>query len=195
MWLSKPVYEALPYYYVALGLIALRRAPLRRLLVLAVDLHDRRRRQPRGRGLRLDQAARPSVAHRAEPRSALLRSSSSSSSASSCSSSSLVVVARRHRRHRRARPRRRLRRWLLRDGAAHVAINELVLAELDDVAVGQHVLLDALRANEHAVRAVQVLDDRLRLVGNDLCVMPGDEAALDLHVVVGRAADDRLARG
>jgi hypothetical protein len=23
MWLSKPVYEALPYYYVALGLIAL----------------------------------------------------------------------------------------------------------------------------------------------------------------------------
>src|SRR5690606_10913459 len=66
--------------------------------------------------------------------------------------------------------------------------------DLDDVAVGQRVLLDAAGVDENAVGAVQVLDDRTAALGNDLRVMARDELAADLNVVVRRPADDRAAR-
>ena len=145
MWLSKPVYEALPYYYVALGLGRAARAPLRRLLVLAADLHDRRRRQPRGGRLRLAQATRPPVAPQLTSlaRSRALRARRARSS--SRSRDRRPRTSSRHRHRRRRRRRHRLRRRARDVRAAHVTIEQLVLAELDDVAVDQHVVLHALR--------------------------------------------------
>ena len=108
MWISKPIYEVLPFYYVALGLARAARAALRRLLVLAADLHGGRHRQLDRRALsvwlkRRDHRAARRAGQRSTARSLLASwlarpsrrsrrptpsSSSSSSSRQSSSSSS-----------------------------------------------------------------------------------------------------------
>src|SRR5690606_27620120 len=79
------------------------------------------------------------------------------------------------------------------EARASVAVDELVLADLNHVAVPQDVMLDAARADVQPVRAVQVLDDALMKVRRHLRVMPRDELAADLQIVVRRAADDEAA--
>src|SRR5205823_1602075 len=81
--------------------------------------------------------------------------------------------------------------WALARQRAHVAIQQLVLAELNDVAVRERVVLDPFGAYEHAVRAVQIFDDGLRALRDDLSVVSRDELAADLHVVFGGTPDDR----
>ena len=78
-----------------------------------------------------------------------------------------------------------------RPGGTLVEIHDLVLAENDDVAVVQVMAADALRLHVDAVRAVQVLEHATLESRRDLAVVPADELALDLHVVVDRAADDQ----
>src|SRR6185436_17550225 len=51
----------------------------------------------------------------------------------------------------------------------------------------------ALRADEDAVRAVQVLDHGVVAIRDDLRVMARDELAANLEIVVRRAADDCTA--
>ena len=79
--------------------------------------------------------------------------------------------------------------------AALVDIQDLVLADADHVAVAQRVAAHALAANGDAVGAVEILDDGHAIAARDqLAVMPADEAAVDLQVVVRGAPDDLATR-
>ena len=76
-----------------------------------------------------------------------------------------------------------------------IHVQDLVLAEADQVAVAQRMAANALGTNHHAIGAVEVFDDAHTVAaGDDLAVMAADEFAVDLQIVIGGAPDD-LAPG
>jgi hypothetical protein len=76
---------------------------------------------------------------------------------------------------------------------AFIDVDQLVLADEHHVAVVQVMAAHAVGFHEDAVGAVQILDDARVLRRDDLAVVATDEAAVDVQVVVGRAADDHPA--
>ena len=73
---------------------------------------------------------------------------------------------------------------------ALIHVDELVLADNDDVAIVEIVAAHALGLHVDAVRAVEIFD-HARVGGrDDLTVMAADKPAVDLQIVVRRAADD-----
>src|SRR5487761_2061088 len=77
---------------------------------------------------------------------------------------------------------------------ALVEVHDFMLADGDDVAVVQIMAPNALRMHIDAVRAVQILDHATIGLREDLAVVPADELAVDLQVVVRGAACDGPAR-
>src|SRR5207248_1107203 len=71
-----------------------------------------------------------------------------------------------------------------------VHVDQFMLADQDDIAVVQVMAAHASGLHVDPVGAVQVLDVARMGRGDHLAVMTADEAAVDLHVIVGRAADD-----
>jgi len=61
---------------------------------------------------------------------------------------------------------------------------QLVLAQLDDVVVLQEVLLDGVAVHHRAVRAAEVLEERVVQDRDDDGVLAGDREVVDLDVVV-----------
>src|SRR5450631_1095682 len=80
---------------------------------------------------------------------------------------------------RGARPRR-----------AFIDIHDFVLAHLDHVAVIEVVAPYALGLHVDSIGAVQVLDEAGGGLRHDLTVVPADELAVDLQIVVRCSTDD-----
>jgi hypothetical protein len=66
-----------------------------------------------------------------------------------------------------------------------------MLAELNNVAVDEPVALDPARVDKNTVGAVQVFQHAAVAYGRYLGVMPGNEFARNLQVVIGGSADNR----
>ena len=66
---------------------------------------------------------------------------------------------------------------------------DAVLADLDNVVVGQQLLLDRLAVDVGAVGAVQVFDEHVRLRGGQDGVLAADGQVVDDDVVVRPAAE------
>src|SRR5438046_1748987 len=80
--------------------------------------------------------------------------------------------------------------YLLAARGPLVHVDQFMLADQDDIAVVQVMAAHASGLHVDPVGAVQVLDVARMGRGDHLAVMTADEAAVDLHVIVGRAADD-----
>src|SRR4029453_11937401 len=76
-------------------------------------------------------------------------------------------------------------------GALDLAVDEaqVMVADRDDIAVRQCVLLDELAVDVGAVRAVQVLEEGVVEDVDDEAVVPADGGIVDTHVVVREPAD------
>jgi len=73
-----------------------------------------------------------------------------------------------------------------------VDVAQLMVADRDDVAVLQRVLLDELAVDVGAVRAVQVLEEGVVQDVDEQRVMTTDRGVVDANVVI-RQATDRVA--
>ena len=190
MWLPRPVYEALPYAggrRRARVLAAASWSSTRRtaccsslggaLVTVGLRAVDEAARLPRHAvGLRSARTRRIGRRVRSRRRSSR-RPPRRRRHPSSESCSTVVRVARRSSSGSTGRSTRRVR--------------EFVHAELDHVARLQLVAAHALAVQEDAVGAVQVLDAAAVDGRDDLRVVAAHELAVDLQVVVGRAADRR----
>jgi len=81
----------------------------------------------------------------------------------------------------------------LRLRCALVDVEQLMLADGHDVAIIEVVMTHALALHEHAVGAVQILDDGVLGRGDDLAVVTADEATVDLQIIGRSATDDESA--
>src|SRR5450755_4442568 len=79
------------------------------------------------------------------------------------------------------------------DARALVHIYELVFADDDDIAVVQVLTAHALGFHVNAVRAVQIFDDAGLRADDKLTVMPAHKTAVDLQVVIVRAAHNHAS--
>ena len=70
-----------------------------------------------------------------------------------------------------------------------------MLADHEQVSIFEAPLLDAFAPEINTVGAVQVLYHGVRTVGNYLGVVATDELAIDLKIVVARAAKDNASLG
>jgi hypothetical protein len=103
-----------------------------------------------------------------------------------------AVDARLRATHRFDRPRRRLDDHRLLELVLLVVFldeAQLVMADGDDVAMLEGMLLDQLAVDVGAVGAVQVLEEGIVEDVDDQRVMPADRRVVDADVVVGEAAD------
>src|SRR5690242_10820525 len=71
-----------------------------------------------------------------------------------------------------------------------VDVHDLVLTDLNDVAIVKHASAHAFATQIDAVGAVQIFESCGLSGGDDLRVMTADVLAVDLQIVVGRAAHD-----
>ena len=71
---------------------------------------------------------------------------------------------------------------------------QLMLADLDVVAVAQRRASDADFVDVGAVEAAEVFDHHLAAFDVEARVMIGDGQIVDVHVVIGRAADGERVR-
>ncbi len=76
-------------------------------------------------------------------------------------------------------------------GRVRVHVTQLVLADRDDIAMLQSVLLDQLAVDIGAVGAVQILEERVVQDVDDQRVVPADGRVVDADVVI-RQTPDRI---
>ena len=75
-----------------------------------------------------------------------------------------------------------------------IEVHDFVLPDLHHVAVIEDATAHTLGAHVDTVRAVEIFQYAGLFGGNDLGVVAADVLAVDLQIVVGRAADDLAAR-
>ncbi len=66
---------------------------------------------------------------------------------------------------------------------------EFCLADRDDVAVSQDVVLDTTGVDEYAVLASRIDDSAIVVVGHDNCMATTDELCLKLNVIMSSSSN------
>src|ERR1019366_2173282 len=76
---------------------------------------------------------------------------------------------------------------------AVVDVHDLVLTDVHDVAVVQIVTVHPPVLHINSVRAVEIFDDTVIAAAHDLAMVPADEHAVDLYVIIRRPSDHHAA--